>query len=365
MTLPVYSVYALLVLSAITISGTHFAQSDAVPTPTVQVFVIAGGDGDTLLRVDPIAGTETRVVVNGTDYSIVDNAVVYFDRPTRRVRVLSADGAARDHPFMQMPERARRIDWTASADRLAWTVTRGDDGALITDTFIAAADGRSTRLILNDGPRDGIRAYPVAFTPDNAALLMDYQPDAIGDITPLRQYAGLFALDLETGMTTALPGEPGCFCGAGFGAGWFLRLTLAEGDFAARAFFLAPGSAGAAVAGAAETMLTPIDTDRYIQGGGFVVSPDGRRAIYALVRLGALVGSGIPDETLLVSIDLTDGAQRPSASTIEGLLRPVAWADADSVLLTDRAGSTWKWRIDSDDLARIAQGAYIGTIGYN
>ena len=80
-------------------------------------------------------------------------------------------------------------------------------------------------------------------------LYMDYQPNTIGDLTPFRQYAGLFALDLISGETSSLPGEPGCFCGAGIGADMFLRLTLADSGFNLRIRNLSNDSETTAAAG--------------------------------------------------------------------------------------------------------------------
>lgn len=311
---------------------------------------------DALTFVDPLSGAETRVSVDGRAYTVTDAAVLFLDQPTGRARLLTPDGALADHPFMQPPPDARRIDWAWAPGALAWTVTRGTPNALITETVIASGTGEGARVLLADGPRDGIRTFPIAFTRDGAALIMDFQPDAIGDITPVRQYASLFTVDLATGASTSLPGEPGCFCGAGFGAGWFLRLTLAEGGFGLRAFLL--GSGGAA----AEKPIAPLSGLSATQGGAFAIDAAGRRAAYALITLG--LASGASEATRLVAVDLDTGVQAATAP-IPGRLRPLLW-QADAVLATDPAGATWAWEPDSGTPPRlVAQGILIGVLGYN
>ena len=89
-------------------------------------------------------------------------------------------------PSSSPSDGVTRIDWNISHDEqtIAWTETSGDPSALTTTTWIAGIDGADSAQVFSDGPRNGIRAYPVAFSEDKSILYMDYQPNTIGDLTP-------------------------------------------------------------------------------------------------------------------------------------------------------------------------------------
>lgn len=346
--------------------GSVHAQSSANPVneshDPYQVFVAPRDDGrDNLIFVDLLLGEERRLALTGTRYTITPDSVMFEDRLSGRVQIASPDGSLRDHPFVQATSTARRVDWALTANQIAWTVTTGDDTALSTQTWAANADGSNYRLLFTDGPRSGIRAYPVAFSQDESVLYMDYQPDTIGDLTPLRQYAGLFALDLTTGAAVSLPGEPGCFCGAGFGKGWFLRLALASGGFDLQTFRFST------TALPTENRIAALNYPDFTQGGGVLIDANGAQAVYALTRIGNLTaGRAANDATVIILVDLLGMRQR-AVTTLDGLFRPIMWLDDDSgILLTDpRETATWKLSLDGGTLTQIAQGMVLGTLRYN
>jgi hypothetical protein len=217
-------------------------------------------------------------------------------------------------------------------------------------------DGGDVRQVYSDGPRDGIRAYPLAFNEDKSILYMDYQPDTIGDLTPFRQYAGLFALDLVSGNTNSLPGEPACFCGAGIGAGTFLRLTLAESGFNLRIRNLHNDT---------EVTLPPINN--YTQGGDVLIAPDGQRAVYALAQISGFGSSSQSVQTVIALVDLLTLTQQPLGAPADRLLRPILWTEDDSaILFADVQGqTTWKATISDGTLEQVANGVYLGTLVAN
>ncbi len=316
-----------------------------------QVFLV----GSQLTFIDILNGSAQTTLVNGERFSVTGSSVIFFDRDSRRVMVASPDGELRPHPFIQPSEGASRIDWMASHEgqMIAWTETRGAPTALTTTTWVAALDGAGARQVFSDGPRDGIRAYPVAFNDDLSLLYMDYQPNTIGDLTPFRQYAGLFMLDLNSGETSALPGEPGCFCGAGIDAGMFLRLTVANGGFNLRIRSLRNG---------AETLLPPVNS--FTQGGDVLIAPDGRHAVYALAQISGFGTAAQSVQTVIVLVDLTNLSQRPLGAPAERLLRPLAWTEDDSaILFADvQAQTTWKAAVSDGALVQVANGVYLGTL---
>ncbi|MDL1900795.1 hypothetical protein FBR02_08505 [Anaerolineae bacterium CFX9] len=331
-----------------------------------QVFVeLDSADGsDRLIFLDMITGASNSVAVNGERFTLLENGVMFYDPSARRVRIAAADGSVNDHPFIQPAEGARRIDWLVSPDRqaVAWTITRGTPTALRTSTYIARISGDGTRLVLEDGPHDGIRAFPVAFNTEKTVLYMDYQPDTIADFTPFRQYAALFSLDLTTLDTRSLPGEAGCFCGAALGGGRFLRLALPrEGaGFDLRVIDLGT---------LAQQVIRPLalqnpDYGEYTQSGDMLLSPDGTRAVYALARIR---GFGSPEglfETIFVMVDLISMRQTPITEPTVQMLHPVAWTeDSGAILFTSlRESGTWKVNAEGGSLQQIAAASYLGTL---
>ncbi len=319
-----------------------------------QVFLTAS---NRLTFVDLLTGDMTDIAVNGDHFTVVRSSVIYYDRAHRRVVVATPDGRLLPHAFIQPAEGVNRIDWHVAPDEqtIAWTATSGEPSALTTQTWVAGIDGEDARMVFSDGPRDGIRAYPVAFNSDKSLLYMDYQPDTIGDLTPFRQYAGLFALDLLSGETHALPGEPGCFCGAGIGANTLLRMTAAPGGggFNLRIRGLNNGT---------ETTLPPINNDT--QGGDVLIAPDGSRAVYALAQINGFGTAAQSVQTVIVLVDLLNLTQYALTAPSDRLLRPVAWTEDDSaVLLTDPAAmTTWKVTVRDGALEAVANGLYLGTL---
>jgi hypothetical protein len=327
-----------------------------------QVFVIRDYDvsgRDRLVFIDLLTGTERYIDVPGDRYIALPDGVLYVDTEARRVMYAAANGAISAHPFIQLGD-ARRIDWILSPDgtRIAWTLTTGAPDALTTVTTVATLDGTQSAPPITDGPREGIRAFPVAFSADGGALIMDFQPDTLGDLTPFRQYAALFSVDLATGERQSLPGEPGCFCGAGTDGRLFVRMGLAGGraGFDINVYNLSSGTG---------RIIPSLSLDTYTQGGDVLISPDGTRALYAL---GQVRNFGTPNQTLqtvFVLVDLLTMTQRPLVEPINTLIRPVAWTEDNTAVLftSPMRNGTWKLNIADDTLQAVAEAAYIGVIG--
>lgn len=358
------AVLVALAVCLLLATGIALAQQPVVPDRDHprQVFIErdAGSSGrDRLIFVDLLTGEERPLDVDGDRYAIAQNAVIYLDRATRRVMLATATSSPIEHPFIQPTPETRRIDWLVSNDgrSIAWTLTEGAPTALVTTTWVAEIDGTNARQVLTDGPRDGIRAFPVAFDEARATLFMDYQPDTIGDITPFRQYAGLFSVDLTTGEAASLPGEPGCFCGAGINAGYFLRLALAENlaGFSLRASVLASGQM--------QTIPGP-DLSVYTQGGDVLIAPDGTRAVYALSQVLGFGTSGQSAQTVYLYVDLVNMTQRMLIQPTDLHLKPIAWTEDNSaVLYSDPTqNGTWKITIADSSLTRVARATFLGTL---
>ncbi len=338
------------------------AQAFDQPEHVFQVFIDHDADAsgfDRVIFIDVQTGAQIESLIDGVRYTILPDALLYADRATDQLMMLMSSGVTRAHPFIQKPAGARRIDWLVSTDQthIAWTITGGSPRTLTTQTFIADIDGENIRDLLTDGPRDAIRAFPVAFSVDHTRLYMDYQPDAIGDFAPLRQFAGLFAVDTATGAITELQGEPGCFCGAAFGAGQFMRLTLAGGldGFGVRLIDVRSNS---------ERTISSLNLVNFTQGGDVLIAPDGRSAVYTLAQIRGFGTPGQTVQSVFILVDIDLGTQRVLTQPANTLFRPVGWSDDARALIVSSAtlDGTWKIDLDDGDLRLIAEPSFLGTI---
>ncbi len=360
--------WPLLALAAgalLSLAGAAAAQPDTdFAGHPLQVFLqrnINRAGADRLLFVDTLTGESTPVEVNGRGYTLADRAVLFYDTAAGRVMLARPDGSVTEHPFVQPGPQTRRVDWLLSPDmtHIAWTLTEGpDDSALTTITTVARLDGSDLREGLVDGPRPGIRALPVAFNDDHSVLYMDYQPDSIADITPFQQFAGLFALNLDSGEAAFLPGEPGCFCGAGIGSGLLLRLQLADdlGGFDVGVHHLDSG---------ASDVIPALRLPGYTQGGDVLIAPDGTRAVYALAQVRDFGGPNQSVRTVFVLVNLTARTQTALTSPITTFVQPVAWTEDNTAVIftSPNQDGTWKVNVNDGRLARIAAATYLGTLG--
>lgn len=334
---------------------------DTQQTP-VQVFLrrdIDAAGTDELSFIDPLAGGTTVVEVNGERYSVAGRAVIFYQPQERLVMQALADGIVRPHPFIQPNTDFYHIDWVVSADgkHLAWTVTTGTSAALITTTATANLDGTNARQIMVDGPRSGVRAIPIGFSSDHLDLFMDYQPDGISDFTPFSQYAGLFSLNVETGAVSFLPEEPGCYCGAGTGAGLFLRLALND-DLSG--FDLNVHPLGSEVKQTIPALTLP----NFTQAGDVLIAPDGHKAVYALAQVSGFGTTSQSVRTVFVLADLQEMTQAALTEPITTFVRPRAWTEDNSAILftSPERDGTWKINLADGMLDKIAEATYLGTL---
>ena len=336
-------IFALLLLLS-------FTSVTAQTTSVYQAFVM-NGPLDRLTFIDVLTGAQTTFDLDGDRYTLINGGVLFFDRTTNRVRTAAPSGTLRDHPFVQLSGDARRIDWALSGDQIVWTLTSGATPTLTTTTYAANLDGSNERQVFADSNGEGVRAFPVAV--NGTTAYMDFQPDNIGDITPFRQYAGLFALDLATGATAMLPGEPGCFCGGGIGAGRLIRLALAPdlAGFDVHVIDLTLGS---------EHIIPSLGT--FTQGGDVVIDPGGRYAAYAL---GEIRDLGLPTQsvrTVVALLDLATMTQRTLVSAPDRQLRPLQFSEGALLLGDQLANETLKADLSTGDLETVAQAVFLGTV---
>ncbi len=338
------------------------AAQDATSTTHIwEVFLRRGTSGapDNLTFVDVITGDQTPVAITGERYTLVGNAVMYNDRVANRVMLVYPDGKTTEHPFIQPGTETRRVDWQLSADgkKIAWTLTDGNPTALTTLTSIANVDGTGVQEVLADGPRNAIRVLPVAFSADYTKLYMDFQPDGFADFTPMPQYAGLIGVDIASGQWDYLPDEPSCFCGAGFGNGFLLRLRVSQdlSGFDVHVYNLD---------GKIEQTIPAQPLRGYTQAGDVVISPDGQQAVYALAQVQNFGRADQSVRTVFMLIDMQLKTQTVLTEPITTFVEPHSWTEDNSaLLLTSRQqDGTWKINLSDGKLARVADATYLGTV---
>lgn len=317
-------------------------------------------DNVTIRFVDVITGEENTIDVVGERFTIAGHSLVYWDNRFQQVRVISPDGSIRNHPFIQPDGGAFRVDWVVSNDGKlsAWALAFREGDLLSSVIYMASGNGDNIREVIRDDNRtDGLRLVPVALSVDQNELYFDYMLDGLQDLTLFPQYAALSYVDLESGESGFLPDEPGDFTGAGFGSGYFVRLGLATTNvgFDISVFDLHRQR---------NWQLSSVGAPEYTQAGNVLISPDGRFAVYSLLRILG-VENGIQDiETLLILADLTEGTQTIIGDSLDRLLHPVHWmGDNQYVLLADYIDNvTYELNTETLNLSETINQAYLGTL---
>lgn len=341
------------------------AQDTALPQadhPGWDVFV-RGEDSSAaaeLIFINVLTGEMNHISIAGERFTLLGNAVVYYDLEEERVKQAAPDTSIRDHPFLGAAADIERVDWLVFRDgqAVAWTATRrGDGGTLTTSTFVSELDGADSRELLVDGPRAGVRVLPVAFSAATNELIMEAHPDGISEHFSYTQYAGLFALSLADGAVRPLPDEAGCYCAAGFGDQVLLRLPpAASGDGVAVKVYSLDGSRRLAIESAAPVGFT--------SPGEALVSADDNFALY-VVSQAPLPGDAASDtRSVFVLADLRTLEQSLVSNPITGIVRRVTWTEDNGAVLftSDQQLGTWKLRLSDGKITELASALYLGSL---
>ena len=307
-----------------------------------------------LIFLDVLTGETVAFNTAGERYTLLGGGVLYFDISDGQVKLAAPGGNIQQHPFITISSDAERVDWAVSSDRqaIAWTLTRRNaDGALMTATFAADADGTAIREVLADGPREGLRVLPIALSDDRDELYMDVHPDGMS-AAPYIQYASLFALDLATGEIRTLPGEPACLlCAAGFGGDVFLRLPPDDSGqgVEVRIYSLQDGGARA---------IPAMPQEGGAEAGGVLISFDGSLAVYALSQRrddGAV-------RSVFMRVNLHTLEQAIFGVPMAGFVHPLGWTEDKSAILftNERRDGTWKISLAGGGPVKVANATYLG-----
>lgn len=313
-----------------------------------------------LVFINILTGEINSVSIAGERFTLLGKAVIYYDLDEEQVKEAAPDGSIHDHPFVTMSADTERVDWVVSAEggTIAWTATRrGDGGALSTSTTVSDWDGADRREILADGPRDGVRVLPVAFSAATNELIMEAHPDGISQYFAYTRHAGLFAVDLADGEARRLPEETGCYCAAGFGDRVVLRFPPSASDDGVEVMvYSLDGSQSMDIESAAPAGFTA--------PGGALVSADDNLAIYVVSQVPMQGSAAGETRSVFILADLRTLEQSLVSHPITGLARAVAWTEDHSAVLftNDQQLGTWKLRLSDGKISEVASALYLGSL---
>jgi hypothetical protein len=341
----------------------NLTQAQTIPNHTWEVYMqqnVTADGADRLIFMDVLTGDVTSAQVYGERYTPLRDKILFFDNVNRSVMTVNTNGTVSPHPFIQLGP-ARRIDWVLSPEQrlIAWTQTFDEANGMRTVTQVATPDGTDQRTVFEDTVRgDGLRVLPIAFSVDNADLIMDFHPDIISEFAPYDQYAGLFRLSLDDSAITPLPDDDSpCFCSATIRAGQLIRLSVTSdlSGFDVLVFDLAAGG---------RDKIDAIPLNNFTQAGNILISPDGNHAVYAMSQVPNFSQSPDAVRTVLMSVNLNTMQQTQLTDPITQYLRPVRWTEDNTAILftsPDRDG-TWKINIEGGELTRVAEATFIGIL---
>ena len=361
-----YHLLTILILVTAVVASGQEELRPGVRSQSWEVFVQRDAENPattTVIFLDLLTGETSSVATVGERYTLIDGAVIYFDRNDAHVKLVKPDAIIRDHPYIVMNSGDYRVDWAVSGDgqRITWAVSRRDDDNLLTTSIkVADAAGADLREVLVYGPRLGIRLIPIAFDGDNETFYVEVHADGTSEATPYTRRTGLFALSFgaQNVSTNPLPGDQTCFCPVGFGKDLMLRLVTGN------------DSAGIEVEihelrSGARRVVPPVSLGSYDEAGNILVSPDGKLAVYALSQITGFGTAQQQISSVVVLADLENARQIVLNSPMTALLRPISWTEDNTAVLVAQewAGGTWKMQLDDGVSVKVADGRYLGRIG--
>lgn len=361
--------FCLIIILALLPAVSAYSQDNAQPELQLHswdVFTRHNAENETLtdvIFIDLLSGDQSAFRAPGERFTLAKTGVIFFDFAERQVKLGKADGVIRDHPFIHLTTESHRVDWAISDDKnwIVWSISRlGDDGQLITATWLADVAGAEVRELLVYGPRDGIQLRPIGFGEDKSEIFMEAMALGSEGSGTYTRRTGLFALALADDelVSRSLPGDQTCFCAVGFGANLMLRLTpnRASNGLDVEVSVLDSGD---------KQDIPALSRGSYSEGGNILISEDGKQAVYALSQVRDAAGERAEIRSVLVHVDIESGRQRIASSPIDGPIRPLAFSERNRAALVaaEQSGKTLKVELEDSRLVTVADAIYLGQIG--
>jgi hypothetical protein len=328
------------------------------PTSTVyDVFVGRESDAVRVYFVDARTGLSTVVPADGSRHTLLAEGVIFQEAATGIVRIATPDGRAAIFAAIQPVLPGVSVEWAVSPHRtrIAWTVTVGGAGAMVSDLYIAQASGEDTRLALHTTSTQGLGVLPLMVADDGAHVFYTRRTDLLEARPVPLTVEDVFRLDVATGLSDLLPEAEGCPCPVAFSADGiqFARLEpLAQSGFVLRMWDLPSGL---------ETLIAPPRLGAgaaFDRGGATLILPDGRRALYTAAR-----GTTQPRNALILA-EAGRPEQRVITDRLPAFLRPVDYLPgSNAVLLIGSDGEgTYKVSLEDGAIVRVSAYTYLGQI---
>ncbi len=301
--------------------------------------------------MDARTGLSTIAATNGDNPTLLGNTVIFVDHQTGKVGMASPDGSVASQPFMLAADAASDtvVIWAVSANRnwITWAAAHSAAGSLLTDLYVAGADGSSKQLILHTSSSKAVGVRPLAISDDGASVFYTRQADDPKGTHVYPYAADIFRLSVATDVPSQPNGEPRCACTAAFSADGRLFFRL-ETNLTAHFSDLSVN---------ADSSLTPPIT-AFTQAGDALFADQGNAAIYSVAK-----GSQ-PEQYALVLADAAQHQQRVIVPPSANHLRPVAFAGGVVILAGVDKDGTYKLWLSDGTLTQVSAYTYLGTINH-
>src|SRR5579864_1845216 len=234
-------VIAMLLLGCISrLRGSANAQTSPADAYDVFLNQMSGPGNDTLYFVSLRTGLSTVVTVDSAidlrDDMLLGHGVIFRDK-TGSASEAYPDGHTAVLDFMGPSPPGGTLQWSVSANHnwIAWVISRTEAGSLLSDLYIAQADGTGKQLALHTSSSKELGLQPLAITDDGATVFYSRQTNLTNSNSTYATASNIYQITVSNGQFAALPGEPRCSCAAAFsGDGHlFFRLESTAHGFAA------------------------------------------------------------------------------------------------------------------------------------
>jgi hypothetical protein len=322
------------------------------------------GNGYQLLRWVETTTSEkaTEVAIQTDDGKAVraGQYVYYHAQWTRQPRRANTAGAVETLTFSEPPSGASYFQLlpNATGDYLAWLSVSGDGTSYTIHQ--SSSDGRTAGAVAQGALDPGMTIRLLRLTNDGSTVFYDLRPASATGATVFNQRYDLYALNVATGTSTRLPGEPAC----GEGRGCDAHISL-DGAYLVRALPTVPGGVPIVVTNLANGSVVGRFEPQGVPAGaafevGYPFFTPGGELIY-------VISYGPPEleNYLLVWANLVTGEQRVVAELGIDRHRPLGWTGGGTWLLTTREPAvydTWQINIETGEARQIAGMLFLGHI---
>ncbi len=338
------------------------APSHGQETAPVEVFVQQNGDSLEVFFANPATGLSTLVTVSNfpaelnpfRELSLTANGVIFRDPADGIPRLITPSGQIVGFEFIpQSTEPLMMIDWVLSEDRrtIAWAEIRLTSLGWQADIYSARLDGQNL-LRLPDRPVDPVqvsrRVEMVGVSNDGRLVYFDSEhPTELEEGQVFVGYQKIIAYSQRIGSYLNLPGEPTCTCPVLIANDGLSLLSL---EPTAPAFDLHIWNLNDNT----ERVIVGEDVP-YPQAGGLMMNRDRTLALY-------MASDGV--EYVIVLVDLSSRTERILTEPSANPLRPVRFIDrSTAIVMVDIVEqTTYKLRLDSDDITQVADKIWLGSI---